>query len=200
MKSSAAPRARTIFERRLQPNAPRQRGRSGARTSLETRDLRPHVLHIERLDCVPIEPQLHGDVADRGLSAATPDIEGEALGEVRIVRQKIQPLAFHRGASPALDAPHLQIQNDPKSGARQIANPPPPTIEPARLDATAATANRFFERRSSVTIRTSGSPKTPLTVSSARKPANEYPSDSRRCRFPDFAIPHDAEFQRQSKP
>jgi hypothetical protein len=109
-----------------------------------TLDLRPHVLHLERFDCIPIEFQLLGDVADRGLPAATPDVEGKALGEVRIVRQKIQPFAFHRGASPARDAPHLQIQNDPKPGARQIANPPPTTIEPARLDATAATVNRFF--------------------------------------------------------
>ena len=51
-----------------------------------------------------------------------------------------------------------------------------------------------------MTIRTSGSPKTPRTLSLARKPANEYPSDSRRRRLPDFAIPHDAEFQRRSKP
>jgi hypothetical protein len=27
-------------------------------------------------------------------------------------------------ASAALDAPHLQLQNDPEPGARQIANPP----------------------------------------------------------------------------
>jgi hypothetical protein len=27
-------------------------------------------------------------------------------------------------------------------------------------------------------------------VARARNPANEYPSDSRRCRFPDLTIPH----------
>ena len=87
-------------------------------------DLRPHVLHLERLDCFPIELQFLGDIADRGLPAATPDIEGKPLGEVGIVRQKLQPLALHGGASAALDAPHLQLQNDPEPGARQIANPP----------------------------------------------------------------------------
>jgi hypothetical protein len=50
-----------------------------------------------------------------------------------------------------------------------------------------------------MTIRTSGSPNTPRTVSRARKPENEYPSDSRRRPLPDFAIPHDAKFPRRSK-
>ena len=50
-----------------------------------------------------------------------------------------------------------------------------------------------------MTTRTSGSPNTPRTVSRARKPANEYPSDSRRCPLPDFAIPHDARSPRRSK-
>src|ERR1700722_13024670 len=54
--------------------------------------------------------------------AATPDIESKALGEMRIVRQKIQPLAFHGGASTARDAPHLQLQNDPQPGALKVAN------------------------------------------------------------------------------
>ncbi len=50
-----------------------------------------------------------------------------------------------------------------------------------------------------MTTRTSGSPNTPRTVLRARKPANEYPSDSRRCPLPDFAIPHDARSPRRSK-
>src|ERR1700691_809188 len=53
--------------------------------------------------------------------------------------------------------------------------------------------------RSSVTTRTSGSPNTPRTILRARKPANEYPSDSRRCPLADFAIPHDARSPRRSK-
>ena len=47
-----------------------------------------------------------------------------------------------------------------------------------------------------MTIRTSGSPNTPRTVSRARKPENEYPSDSRRCLSPVFAIPHHAKLAR----
>ena len=111
-------------------------------------DLGAHVLHLQRLDRVPVELQLLGDIADRGLPAAAADIERKALGEVRIVRQKIQPLALHAAAIAARHAPHLELQNDAKAGARQVANPPHPPVVPALLDPPAAAANRFFERRS----------------------------------------------------
>jgi hypothetical protein len=71
---------------------------------------------------------------------------------------------------------------------------PHTAVVPARLNPPAAPAGRFFERRTRLTIRTSGSLKTPRTVCFARKPANEYPSDRRRRRFADSAIPHLAEF------
>jgi hypothetical protein len=118
---------------------------------------------------------------------------------VRIVRQKVQPFAFHAAATPARDAPHLELQNNPKTGTRQVANLPHPPVVPARLDPAATAADRFFERRSRLTIRTFGSPKTPRTVSFARKPANEYPSDRRRRRVAVLAIPHHARFQHPSK-
>jgi hypothetical protein len=114
------------------------------------------------------------------------DIERKAFGEVRIVRQKIQPFALHGATTAACDAPHFEFQNNPKSCARQVANLPHPPIVPAVPDPSATAANRFFERRSRRTIRSSGSPNTPRTVAFTRKPANEYPSDRRRCRFPDF--------------
>ena len=83
--------------------------------------------------------------------------------------------------------------------ARQVANLPHPPVVPPRLDPSATIANRFFERRSRRTIRAFGSPNTPRTVALARKPANEYPSDRRRCRFPDSAIAQRAEIERTSK-
>jgi len=79
------------------------------------RDLGTHVLHLQRLDRVPVELQLLGNVADRGLRATPSDMEGKALGVARIVRQKIQPFAFHAAAMPACDTPHLQLQDDPVS-------------------------------------------------------------------------------------
>ena len=119
---------------------------------------------------------------------------------MRIVRQKIQPFALHCATTAAPDAPHFELQNNPKSCARQVTNLSHPPVVPAVPDQSATPANRFFERRSRHTIRTSGSPNTPRTVALARKPANEYPSDRRRSRFPDLAIPQHAKIKPASKP
>jgi hypothetical protein len=118
---------------------------------------------------------------------------------VRIVRQKVQPFAFHAAAMAAGDAPHFQLQNNPQSGTGQVADLPHPAVVPTRLNPPATAADRFFERRSRLTILTFGSPNTPRTVSFARKPANEYPSDRRRRRVAALAIPHHARFQHPSK-
>jgi hypothetical protein len=163
--------------------------------SAGTLELAPHVLHLQRLDRVPVELELLCDIADRRLPAAAADIERKALGEVRIVRQKIQPLALHGAEMAARDAPHFKFQNNPESRARQVANLPHPPVVPTVVAPPATAANRFFERRSSRTIRTSGSPNTPRTVAFARKPPNEYPSDRRRCRFPDLAISQHAKIE-----
>ena len=84
--------------------------------------------------------------------------------------------------------------------SRQVANLPHPSIVPAIVDPPTTAANRFFERRSSRTIRTSGSPNTPRTVAFARKPTNEYPSDRRRCRFAERAISQHGKIEPASKP
>src|SRR5580692_11254605 len=165
-----------------------------------TFELSPHVLLLQRLDRVPVELELLGDIADRCLSATAADIERKAFGEVRIVRQKIQPFALHCATTAARHAPHFDFEKNPKSCARQIANLSHPPVVPAVPDPPAAAANGFFERRSSRTIRTSGSPNTPRTVAFARKPANEYPSDRRRGRFPDLAISQHAKIEPPSKP
>src|SRR5579862_1529539 len=116
-----------------------------------------------------------------------------------IVRQKIQPFALHRAATAARNAPHFQFQNNPKSCARQVPNMPHPSVVPPLLRVPAAPADGFFERRSSRTIRTFGSPNTPRTVALDRKPANEYPSDRRRCRFPDLPMPQHAKIEPKQK-
>src|SRR5271170_5909321 len=121
-------------------------------------DLGAHVLHLQNLDRVPIELQLLRDVPDRSLPTAAADIERKALSEARIVRQEIQPLALHGAARAARHAPHFEFQDNAEPGTRQVANPPHPPVVPARLHLTADVADGFFERRSSLTIRTSGSP------------------------------------------
>src|SRR5258708_15682 len=165
-----------------------------------TLELGPHVLHLQCLDRLPVQLEFLGDIADRCLPAAAADIERKAFGEVRIVRQKVQPFALHGAAVAARDATHFEFENNPKSCARQVANLPHPPIVPAVVDPPTTAANRFFERRSSRTIRTSGSPNTPRTLAFARKHANEYPSDRRRRRFADWAISQHAKIEPASKP
>ena len=124
-------------------------------------ELGPHVLLLQRLDRVPVKLEVAGDIADRCLPAAAADIERKALGEMRVVRQKIQPLAFHGATTTAVDAPHLQFQDNPKPRTRQVANLPHAPVVPALLRLPTAPANRFFERRSRRTIRNVRSTKHP---------------------------------------
>jgi hypothetical protein len=70
----------------------------------------------------------------------------------------------------------------------EIANQPHAPIVPTPMHATAGAADRFFERRTRVTMRTFGSPNTPRTVARGRNPGKAYASDSRRCSFDELAI------------
>src|SRR3954467_4734985 len=78
---------------------------------------------------------------------------------------------------------NLHVQKYPRVAARQIAHPAHLAIVPAHLEATAAAASGFFERRLSVITPAFGSPNTPRTVCSGRKSGNEYVSHSRRVRL-----------------
>jgi len=165
-----------------------------------TLDLGVHVPHLQRFDRVPDQLQFRSDFADRGLPAATADIERKASGEVWIVRQEIQPLALHCAAGAARQATYRELQDDAEPTARKVANPSLRLVVPTCPQAPTAAADGFFERRSRVTIRTSRSPNTPRMVACARKPANEYPSDSRRCRMLVVPMPQHARFWGRSKP
>jgi len=88
----------------------------------------------------------------------------------------------------ALHAPHLELEIDAGVGAGQIPNPARAAVVPTRVPSTTGPAGRFFERRTRMMTRAFGSPKTPRTVGSGRKPGNAYASHSRRCRFVEFAI------------
>src|SRR6185295_19303431 len=114
-----------------------------------------------------------GDIADRRLPAAPPDLVGKAPGEVRIVSQKVQALALHATAVATIEAPHLQLQPYPVASARQVADLANPTVVPALLRSPAAAADSFFERRCRLTMRTSGSPNTPRTKKLSAAAAGE---------------------------
>jgi hypothetical protein len=113
--------------------------------------------------------------------------------------QKVEPLPFHLAAAAAIDAPHLQLQEYPRVPAGQITHLADLAIVPAHLDPAATSARRFFERRRSVITRAFGSPKIPRTIGSARKPVNEYVSQSRRRRFDARAIQNSCQIPAPSK-
>src|SRR5271154_3859132 len=77
-------------------------------------DLPPHVLHLERLDCFPIELQFLGDIADRGLPAATPDIAN------RLVKWGLSARNSSRSRFTEAQAPHSMRRT---SNSRTIRNP-----------------------------------------------------------------------------
>src|SRR5450830_360968 len=123
-----------------------------------------HVLLLQRLDRIPVELQLLGNVLDRRLPTALAHVMGKALRIERVVRQEIEPLALHLAATAASHPPDLDLQEDVRVAARQIANPPYTPVVPTRMNPPTASAIRFFARRTSVMRRTFGSPKTPRTV------------------------------------
>src|SRR5262245_32891139 len=160
------------------------------RDLVDANDLRPrsarapqllaHVLHLELFDGVPLEMQLLGDVVDRRRMTTTSDVERQALGVARIVGQEVEPFALHRTTAAARDATHLELQKDPHPTAREIAHPAHGPIVDAALHTPADATGRFFERRTSLMIRRWGSPNTPTTVCSGRKPGKRYESERRR--------------------
>jgi hypothetical protein len=135
-----------------------------------------------------VEIELFGDILDRGLPAALPDVVGETLGVERVVGEKVELFALHGTATLALNPPHLDFQVHTPVAAGEIANLTRPPVVPTRLRSTTAAAGRFFERRSRVMTRALGSPKTPRTVGRGRKPGKAYASHSRRTRFVEVAM------------
>ena len=55
-----------------------------------------------------------------------------------------EPPALHLATAAAVEAAHLQLQENPRVAARQIAHPANLAVVPAHLDATATAARRFL--------------------------------------------------------
>src|SRR6266571_589041 len=150
------------------------------RRSSRLGQLGTHVLLVQLLHRMPVELQLLGDVIDRSAAASPADIEGKSLGVERIVRQKLETLALHLAAPAATHASHLELQEDAQAAGREIASAAKLAIIPPGMLLSAGPARRFFERRTSVTMRACGSPNTPRTSSTGRNPGNRYASSNRR--------------------
>ena len=109
-----------------------------------SRKLGLHVLLVEGLDRMPVQPQIRRNVLDRRRSTAPADVIGKALGVVRIVRQKVEPLALHLAAVATVEPAHLQFQENPRVAARQIAHPANLAIVPAHLHCDRNSRMPFF--------------------------------------------------------
>ena len=139
-----------------------------------------HVLHLQRLDRLPIEVQLASHILDRPGPAPPADIEGEAPSVERIVGQPGQLLLLHGQATPAEDTPDFDLQVDARVAAGEISDATGLVVVEGPLAPSAGPTRRFFPRRTRRTIRALGSPKSPRTVGSGRKPGNRYASSRRR--------------------
>jgi len=115
-----------------------RRGRSGSR------QLRPHVLLLQVLDRVPVQPQLARHIPHRSPAAAPSDIHRKPLRVAPIVGQEVELLQLHPATTRAVHASYLELQNNPVSAAAQIAHAPAPTVVPAPTDLTAAAATVFL--------------------------------------------------------
>jgi len=141
--------------------------------------LRLHVLLLQRLDRLPVQVGLPGDIPDRRDTAPASHPEGKALRIKRVVGQPLQALLLHFPATPAQNASDLHIQPDATVATRQIPNPSHLAVVKHPVCPSAGSAKRFFPRRRSLMTRAFGSPKIPDTSVSGVNPGNRYASHNR---------------------
>ena len=141
--------------------------------------LRPHILHLQVLDRVPVEMQLLGHAPDRPGCTAPVHVVGKALRVMRVVGEEGKSLALHLSAASAIDAPHLELEIDARVPVGQIAGSTNRAVVPPPVCRAASSACRFFERRTSGMTRALRSPNNPRNVASGRNPGNRYASDKR---------------------
>src|SRR5271157_5963891 len=139
-----------------------------------------HILHLQRLDRLPIEAKFASHIPDRRGPTAAADVVGKPLGVEGVVGQPGQLLLLHGTAAPAAHAPDLDLQVHAGVATREVAHPTGLAVVESSLSPPTRPAGRFFPLRRSRKIRALGSPKMPRTVASGRKPGNRNASSSRR--------------------
>src|SRR4029434_870913 len=140
----------------------------------------PHVLLLQFLDRVPVQPQFPGHRLNRGSPTAPAHVPGKAFGVQGIVGQPPQLLLFHLATALAAHPPDLHLQVDPSVPTGEVPYPAHLVIVERAVNAPTGATDGFFPRRWSRRIRTPGSPKTPRTVALGRKPWKRYVSARRR--------------------
>src|SRR4030095_2242706 len=140
----------------------------------------PHVLLLQFLDRVPVQPQFPGHRLNLGSPTAPAHVPGKAFGVQGIVGQPPQLLLFHLATALAAHPPDLHLQVDPSVPTGEVPYPAHLVIVERAVNAPTGATDGFFPRRWSRRIRTPGSPKTPRTVALGRKPWKRYVSARRR--------------------
>ena len=116
------------------------------------RELLAHIDFIQLFDGMPIEMHPPRHVLDRHRTAQSTDLHGKSQGVIWVVRQEVEFFVLH-AACFAFHAVHVKIEINVSVSASKIARAPPAFIVKAATNFLAPTANRFFERRSSVTTK-----------------------------------------------
>jgi hypothetical protein len=144
-------------------------------------DLLPHVLLVQGLDRMPVQPKLARDRFDTARATPLPHVEGESLRVEGVVGEERQRFPFHLATGPALEPTDLQLQVHPRVAAGEISNQSPFLIVKDPMGGPTDPAHGFFPRRSSRRMRAWGSPKIPLTREDGRNPGNRYASERVGC-------------------
>ena len=103
-----------------------------------------HVLLLQRLDRMPAQLHLFGDVLNGHLPAPSSHEKGEALCIERIVRKPGKLLSLHLATPPTLDTPDLHIQVDTHLAAGHVPDTPHLAVVETPVDRPATSARRFF--------------------------------------------------------
>ena len=140
-----------------------------------------HVLRVEGLDRLLVQPGFLGHILDRHGPAALPHEEGETLAKEQIIRKPVQGFLLHHAGLFTIDAINLHLQVDAHLSAWKIANSAYLPVVPGALDMPADATGRFFPRRHRWMTRAFGSLKIPYTVGVGRKPGKRSVSHRRRC-------------------
>src|SRR5215475_5277562 len=98
-------------------------------------ELLAHVLHLQRLDGLPIEKVFLGHILDRGCSTATANVESKALGVERVVGEPVKSFLLHVPTTPAIHTAHIELKVDPRPPAGKVSHQPRFAVIPAAPDA-----------------------------------------------------------------
>ena len=85
-------------------------------------ELLGHVLLVQRLDRLPVQPEFPGHITHRRLPAASSDVPGKPLRVERVFGQKVEPPGLHLVAGLAVNPANREGQPDARVAAGQVTN------------------------------------------------------------------------------